>query len=68
MGYCGLPCSIPQFSLQIYCFSAETNNFFRRKMQRVMKLRAILVDAACWRAGCSALEGGMQRAGGRDAA
>ena len=33
-----------------------------------MKLRAILVDAACWRAGCSTLEGGMQRAGGRDAA
>ena len=33
-----------------------------------MKLRAILVDAACWRAGCNVLEGGMQRAGRRDAA
>ena len=33
-----------------------------------MKLRAILVDAACWRAGCSVLDEGMQRAGGRDAA
>ena len=68
MGYSGLPCSIPQFSLQRYYFSAETRNFFRRKVQRAMKLHAILVDAACWRAGCSVLEAGMQRAGGGDAA